>query len=100
MGIIINTKHIIGTEPSVDSGELGLFAGVGDKFYLKRSDGSVSEIGGTGSCVILDSNQIVKSKKNSHYFSSNAVQFICESLEDLDHELKEYNSKLFLLYKI
>ncbi len=48
---------------------------------------------------ILDSNQIVRSKKNSHYFSSNAVQFICESLEDLDQELKSsYGSKLFLLY--
>lgn len=50
---------------------------------------------------ILDSNQIVQTKKNSHYFSSNAVQFICECLEDLDQELKSsYKSKLFLLYGI
>lgn len=50
---------------------------------------------------ILDSNQIVQTKRNSHYFSPNAVQFICESLKDLDQELKEsHGSKLFLLYGI
>ena len=48
---------------------------------------------------ILDSNQIVQTKKNSNYFSSNAVQFVCESIKDLDQDLKSsHGSKLFLLY--
>ena len=47
---------------------------------------------------ILDSNQIISTKENSNYFSSNAVQYICETLKDLNSQLDEYNSKLFLLY--
>lgn len=49
---------------------------------------------------ILDSNQIVKTKSNSNYFSSNAVQFICECLEDLNTQLETIGSKLFLLYGV
>jgi deoxyribodipyrimidine photo-lyase len=43
----------------------------------------------------LDENQIIKSDHNQYYFSNNAVQFMCESLEDLDQQLNEKNSKLF-----
>ena len=43
----------------------------------------------------LDENQIIKSDHNQHYFSNNAVQFMCESLDDLDKQLKEKKSKLF-----
>jgi deoxyribodipyrimidine photo-lyase len=49
---------------------------------------------------ILDSNQIVKTNKNSNYFSTNAVQFICETLEDLNEQLEDYNSKLYLFHGI
>lgn len=47
---------------------------------------------------ILDSNQIIKTKLNENYFSSNVVQYICETLKDLNEQLQEYNSKLFLFY--
>jgi deoxyribodipyrimidine photo-lyase len=40
----------------------------------------------------LDDNQIIKSDHNQHYFSNNAVQFMCESLNDLDTQLKEKKS--------
>ena len=43
---------------------------------------------------ILDENQIIKNDKNKHYYSNNAVQFICESLEVLNDEL---SNKLLLL---
>jgi deoxyribodipyrimidine photo-lyase len=46
----------------------------------------------------LDENQIIKSDHNQHYFSNNAVQFMCESLEDLDQQLKEKKSKLFYFF--
>ena len=46
----------------------------------------------------LDENQIIKSDHNQHYFSNNAVQFMCESLEDLDTQLKEKKSKLFYFF--
>jgi deoxyribodipyrimidine photo-lyase len=45
---------------------------------------------------ILDPNQIKKNNKNKYYFSNNAVQFICETLIDLDKQLKEYGSHLYL----
>jgi hypothetical protein len=41
MSIFINNKKILGTEPSVNSGDLGLFAGVDDQFYVKKSDGTI-----------------------------------------------------------
>jgi hypothetical protein len=41
MSIFINNKKILGTEPSVNSGDLGLFAGVDDQFYVKKSDGKI-----------------------------------------------------------
>jgi deoxyribodipyrimidine photo-lyase len=47
---------------------------------------------------ILDKNQIVKNKNNKYYFSNNAVQFMCESLIDLDKQLHKYNSRLFLFF--
>jgi len=46
----------------------------------------------------LDKNQIVKTKKNQYYFSNNAVQFICESLIDLNNQLLKYGSKLRLFF--
>ena len=36
---------------------------------------------------ILDPNQIIKNNKNRYYFSNNAVQFICESLEYLNKQI-------------
>jgi deoxyribodipyrimidine photo-lyase len=47
---------------------------------------------------ILDKNQIKINTKNKYYFSNNAVQFICESLEDLNQQLSKCNSKLYLFY--
>jgi len=49
---------------------------------------------------ILDSTQIVQTKANDNYFSSNAVQFVCECIEDLNSELDKLESKLYLLYGI
>ena len=51
---------------------------------------------------ILDSNQIIKTKANSNYFSPNAVQFICETLEDLDQQITSHTngSGLHLFYGI
>lgn len=46
----------------------------------------------------LDKKQIIKSDHNQHYFSNNAVQFMCESLNDLDKQLKNKNSKLFYFF--
>jgi len=47
---------------------------------------------------ILDKYQIIKSDHNNYYFSNNAVQFMCESLEDLNDHLKKYSSKLHLFF--
>ncbi len=45
-------------------------------------------------CIfILDNNQIDLNDRNKYYFSNNAVQFICESLEDLNDQL---DNKLML----
>ena len=46
----------------------------------------------------LDINQILINEKNQHYFSYNVVQFMCESLIDLNNNLLNRNNKLFLLY--
>ena len=46
----------------------------------------------------LDPYQIIKSDHNKYYFSNNAVQFMCESLIDLNNQLKEKKSKLRLFY--
>jgi deoxyribodipyrimidine photo-lyase len=43
----------------------------------------------------LDKNQIIKSDHNENYFSNNAVQFMCESLNDLNQQLNNKKSKLF-----
>jgi len=47
---------------------------------------------------ILDKYQIKKSSHNSNYFSNNAVQFMCESLTDLNQSLLKYDSYLRLYY--
>ena len=39
---------------------------------------------------ILDKYQILKSEHNKHYFSNNVVQFMCESLIDLNNNLQKY----------
>ena len=46
----------------------------------------------------LDQNQIVETDKNKHYRSESAVQFMCESLADLNLQLNERSSKLFMFY--
>jgi deoxyribodipyrimidine photo-lyase len=45
---------------------------------------------------ILDPNQIKKNNKNKYHFSESAVQFICECLINLNEQLHEYNSQLYL----
>lgn len=40
MSIIINNKKVLGTEPNVSPGNLGLFAGSDDRWYAKSSDGT------------------------------------------------------------
>jgi len=47
---------------------------------------------------ILDKYQIKKTKHNKYYFSSNAVQFMCESLSDLNDQLLKHDSYLRLYY--
>ena len=47
---------------------------------------------------ILDRYQIRKSSHNKNYFSSNAVQFMCNSLIDLSLQLERYDSYLRLFY--
>ena len=47
---------------------------------------------------ILDENQIIKNKKNQYYFSNHAVQHMCESLVDLNEQLKKVGSKLYLFH--
>jgi len=47
---------------------------------------------------ILDIKQIKKNKTNVYYFSNNAVQFMCESLNNLNENLKKHNSRLRLYY--
>ena len=47
---------------------------------------------------ILDKYQIKISKHNYHYFSNNVVQFMCESLVDLNKQLLIYDSNLRLFY--
>jgi deoxyribodipyrimidine photo-lyase len=47
---------------------------------------------------LLDQQQITKHSKNQYYFSSNAVQFMCESLVDLDKQLRQHKSRLRLFY--
>jgi deoxyribodipyrimidine photo-lyase len=50
---------------------------------------------------ILDDVQITRNKHNQEYFSNNAVQFMCESLVDLDMQItKHSNSGLHLYYGI
>ena len=59
MSIFINNKKIIGTEPSVNSGDLGLFAESNDVWYVKKSDGTTYPLGSGGSgSVSIDLNQI------------------------------------------
>ena len=47
---------------------------------------------------ILDKNQIKKTNNNVNYFSNNAVQFMCNSLNNLSEQLEKYNSYLRLFY--
>jgi deoxyribodipyrimidine photo-lyase len=44
----------------------------------------------------LDRHQIVRGRHNAAYFSNNAVQFMCESLRDLDAELRRLGTKLHM----
>jgi len=47
---------------------------------------------------ILDKYQIKLSKHNKYYFSNNVVQFMCESLNDLNNQLIKHDSYLRLYY--
>jgi deoxyribodipyrimidine photo-lyase len=47
---------------------------------------------------IFDPHQIKKSDHNKNYFSENAVQFICECVDDLNEQLKRKKSKLHIFY--
>ena len=47
---------------------------------------------------ILNKDQITLTDTNKYFFSSNAVQFICESLVDLNTQLTNIGSILLLLY--
>lgn len=46
----------------------------------------------------LDKHQIVRGDHNKYYFSNNAVQFMCESLDDLDQQLRAKKSRLFYFF--
>lgn len=45
-------------------------------------------------CFIVDKRQI----ENNEYKSQNAIQFMAQSLQELDNELKKKNSRLYLFY--
>jgi deoxyribodipyrimidine photo-lyase len=47
---------------------------------------------------LLDRHQIVRGRHNSAYFSNNAVQFMCESLRDLDAELRKLGTRLHMFF--
>jgi hypothetical protein len=61
MSIFINNKKILGTEPPVNIGDLGLFAGVDDQFYVKKSDGSTYALG-SGSASSITSVEIINNQ--------------------------------------
>ncbi|HEX2977770.1 MAG TPA: deoxyribodipyrimidine photo-lyase [Candidatus Babeliales bacterium] len=46
-------------------------------------------------CFIFDSRQV---SENNHYRSLNAIQFMIESLQELDEELRKKDGKLYLFY--
>ena len=46
----------------------------------------------------LDKNQINETPKNKNYHSVHAVQFMCESLQDLNSQLEKNQSRLRLFY--
>jgi hypothetical protein len=71
--MIINNKKIVGTEQSVNPGDLGLFAGSDDKFYVKKSDGTSYPLWFTSSgsfSTFIDSNQIAFGSTQSGLTSS------------------------------
>jgi deoxyribodipyrimidine photo-lyase len=47
---------------------------------------------------ILDSNQILITDYNKYFISNNVIQFMCESLIDLNKSLNKKNSKLWLFH--
>ena len=47
---------------------------------------------------LLDEHQIIKTNKNKYHFSSNVIQFMVESLNNLNTYLEKKNSKLRLFY--
>lgn len=47
---------------------------------------------------IFDPYQIKETPENKSYRSTNCIKFMCESLEDLDTDLKTHGSKLYCLY--
>jgi deoxyribodipyrimidine photo-lyase len=47
---------------------------------------------------LLDKHQVVRGEHNQYYHSNNAVQFMCESLVDLDRQLAEQGSRLRLFF--
>ncbi len=58
----------------------------------------VSEVDIIIPIFILDKYQIKKASHNKYYFSNNVVQFMCESLVDLNDQLLKHESSLRLYY--
>ena len=48
----------------------------------------------------LDPLQILLNDRNKEYFSTHAVQFMCESLNDLNAQLNQRDSKLFMMHAL
>lgn len=67
--------------------DLRLDDNTGLLFALEQSEKVIA-------CFIFDPRQV----KENKYKSNNAIQFMIESLEDLDMQLKKHTSKLFLYY--
>ena len=45
---------------------------------------------------IFDPKQIKKNSYNKNYLSFRALKFICESVKELEEEIKENNGKLYI----
>ena len=65
---------------------------------------ALNELGRGGkTCVmpvfLMDPDQVTRNDHNRYYFSHNALQYMCESLVDLDNDLHaKYGSRLRILY--
>jgi hypothetical protein len=97
MSIFINNKKILGTEPPVNIGDLGLFAGVDDQFYVKKSDGSTYALGsGSASSITsveIINNQLIFTEANGATFgASGSFASVSSSTQSLSIEFPDVNS--------